>query len=268
VPVPVRPLATGARRGRVERLIALVTDPGFQGAHLQRLQDPVLLGDDIARAVMAAAGDADADASLLVTEAALSLLGYRHQQREPEPVFNLAGRGEVDAAARRLSLFATEVDQDWYHALLLIIAWIAAPRNPDGARRLRDRLRREVSTSPTLATLAEHVAADAGEGSRPAGQLPPAPPHEVPRALVERIGGAQGDSFLVSEFLVTEPGGELQDAGGRAGYLATHDGPILVAAAATDPVFGEPLLLALQHVEGLGRVPRRCRGGPNSGGSP
>ena len=183
---------------------------------------------------------------MLAVESALQLVSFRREQHKTQPIFDLAGRGEVEAATRRLDLFALEVDRDWYDALLLTIAWLAFPLTTrSGPCPVRPRPQERV---PVADPRAAPAARGRGPRRRPAPdvQLPSPPPQALAIALVERLGGAQGESFLQSEFQGSELGVELRSSteellGGR-GYLAEHDGPQLVAAAVESPAFGEPLL--------------------------
>ncbi|HEY5248697.1 MAG TPA: hypothetical protein VIJ15_09665 [Dermatophilaceae bacterium] len=226
----------------VGRLVALLTDAGFQGAHLKRLRDPLLLERDLAAAVQAVAEDEAEGASLLIIEAALTLESFRRAQRRAAPIFELARQGDADAAARHLDMFLGEVERDWYNALLLVIAWLVPPRAREPARRLRDRVVAENPSDSTLRLLLQRFEASIGDAPRPTIELPLAPPQEEALARLERLGGAQGTSFLVSE-LQSELSVELRVRGAeQRGYLADEDGPLLVAAAVADPAFGEPVL--------------------------
>ena len=246
-------LAEGARQSGqperhalVELVTGLVTDPGFQDAHLGRFGDPTLLERDLVMATRVVAEDDDAARPPLAVESALQLMSFRREQRKPQPIFDLANRGEVEAASRRLDLFALEVDRDWYDAILLTIAWLAFPLRPEAARRQSATIRKEHPASPTLALLQQRVDAAFGDAPLPDVQLPSPPPQDVAIAIVERLGGAQGESFLQSEFQQSELASDLrshtEEFVGTSGYLAQYDGPYLVAAAVESPAFGEPLL--------------------------
>lgn len=227
------------RHAIVDRLVGLVTDAGYQGAHLERLHDPRRLGRDLEAAVMAVAGDDDARAPLLALRAALTLHGFRREQRQPAPIFELARRGDAEAAARRLDMFALDVDRDWYQAVLLTIAWLAAAVAPVEARRLRDRVATEHPSRWAVQLLLQRVDSSLRGGPGHVVPLPAAPPPDEAVARVDRLGGSQGASFLASE-LGVELGG--QSATSDVWYLADDDGPLLVATAVEDPGFGEPLL--------------------------
>jgi hypothetical protein len=129
------------RHALSERLISLILNPQFQQEHLQRLSDPNAIERDLAVALSLITEDGAATPRQ-VAEVALQLVAFRKEQRQPQPIFDLAVQGKAEAAERRLDLFALEVDASWYQALLLTIAWLAAATDPQGARKLRDRVQK------------------------------------------------------------------------------------------------------------------------------
>ena len=120
----------------VERMVALVTDGEFQKASLDQLADPTHIERDLEITLRTASEDEQKPAMFLLAEVALPLVTFRRQQRQPLPIFELAGRGELVGAERRLDLFALDVDEDWYDALRLTIAWLGAAKKPQEARRI------------------------------------------------------------------------------------------------------------------------------------
>jgi len=220
----------------IERLVKLVVNPAFQQIHKERLKDLAALQRDLEQAFRSAVTDNDPRALPLVVEIALALIIFRKEQLRPEPLFDLALRGEVEAAARRLDLF--NVDLEWRQAVLLTIAWLASERNPGAARKLRDRLRKDLPVTGPLPLLLERLNATLEGTPSPVLELPPAPPPEYARELVARIGGLGQDvELLVTQGLVTlvQPGEMLAETG----YLAAQDGPSLVAYAAAHSQEGD-----------------------------
>src|SRR5207244_8293794 len=70
----------------------------------------------------------------------------RRERLRPEAVCEFARAGQLDAAERRLALFTP--DADWRRATLLILAWLGAHGDPDGARRLCQRVTNETGAPP------------------------------------------------------------------------------------------------------------------------
>jgi hypothetical protein len=230
--------AAQERHDLVARLVRLVTDQGFQRTQLERLRDPTLLRRDLEQAHRLAAKDDDADATFLLVLVALTLVRFRRQLLQPEAVFEAARRGEVRAAERLLDLFSGEIDPDWHDAILLTVAWLASESAPGEAVQVRNRVRDANPSSPTLQWLLERVTAALDGGLVSPVPLPAAATPEQAKGMVARLAGA-GDSSL---YAATDPellGGELLGGGG---YLASVDGPLLVALAKEEPAIGESLL--------------------------
>src|SRR5262249_54057100 len=143
----------------VERMVALVTDAEFQKVCLDKLADPAHIERDLELTLRIAAEDEQKPTMFLLAEVALPLVTFRRQQRQPQPIFELAQRGEVIAAERRLDLFALDVDEDWYNALRLTIAWLGAWKTPIEAHRILDVVKAAGIPSPTLDLLIAQVAA-------------------------------------------------------------------------------------------------------------
>ncbi len=230
------------RHQQVERLITLAVDRNFQEAHKARVKDLAALQRDLQLALRATAADSDTGAIRLVVESALALVTFRREELRPEPLFEMARRGEVDAAARRLELF--DVDPEWRQATLLTIAWLAAESRPDEAVRLRNRLRESLVASSTLDLLLARLNTTLEGGPLPGVGLPEAPSAELARELVARMSGEGADAELLTAhgFNPLSAGtgaggpGEMISA---TGYLAEHDGPLLMAFAAAHPQEGD-----------------------------
>jgi len=224
------------------KLASLVLAPGYQQQHLTRLRDP----NGFERALNLALKTLSLDAQASphdVAEVALRLVAFRKEQRQAGPIFDLARNGEVEAAERRLDLFALDVDRAWYEALLLTIAWLGASRSPEKARALRDRVRKRLAAGPASATLdllRARVDVTLDGAALPALSLRQAPPPEEAQSIVLRLGVSAVDRSLMSADI--ELMNRREPVAGPKGYLAEEDGPDLVALAVATPALGEPLL--------------------------
>lgn len=231
------------RHQQVERLITLAVDRNFQAAHKARVTDLAALQRDLQLTVRATAADSDPGAIPLVVESALALVTFRREEIRPEPLFEMARRGEVDAAARRLELF--DVDPEWRQATLLTIAWLAAESRPDEAVRLRNRLRESLVPPSTLDLLLARLNTTLEGGPLPGLGLPQPPPPEFVQEVVARMSGEGADAELLTAYGFNPPVSAGTGAGGPSemisgtGYFAEHDGPLLVAFAAAHPQEGD-----------------------------
>jgi hypothetical protein len=233
----------GKRHALTATLASLVLAPGYQQRHLTELRDPNAFERALDLALRRISLD-DLASPADVAELALRLVAFRKEQRQPQPIFDLARDGDIEAAERRLDLFALEVDAAWYQALLLTISWLGAARSPQKARALRDRVQKSLAAAPassTLDLLLARVGVTLDGTPAPVLSLPQPPTPEQAQALVGRLSSATVDRSLMSG-----PDIELMNlrepVGGSKGYLAEEDGPDLVAAALDAPTFGEPLL--------------------------
>ena len=232
----------GRRHDLTAKLASLLLDAGYQQQYLTRLRDPSGFERALEAALRSVAQDAQAT-PLDTATIALRLVAFRKEQRQPQPVFDLARRGEIEAAERRLDLFALDVDAAWYDALLLTIAWLGSPREPGKARALRDRVRKHAATAPASATLALLLArVDAALDAAPMPALslrpPPTPPEA--QAIMLRLDASAADRELLGASIELMNRGE--PVAGDTGYLAERDGPSLVSLAVHVPDVGEPLL--------------------------
>jgi hypothetical protein len=242
-------LAEAANRSSAEErhelialLVRLVTGHGFQQAHLALLRDPALLRRDLELAYGLTAKDEHPDATFLLVPVALTIVLFHRRLLRPEAIFAAARDGNVPAAERLLDLFSEQIDPDWHDTILLTIAWLASGKAPGEAARVRNRVRSTQPRSATLARLLELVTAALDGGPPPAAFLPSAPPEWEAAEMVERLGGASGSSLLTGQYeLLAQEHWELRDRD-LNGYLATFDGPQLVALAKEKPGIGEPLL--------------------------
>jgi hypothetical protein len=231
-------LAEAARRSEgmvrhelIEWLAKLVVNREFQNAHLERVNDLDALERDIERALHSAARDSRIQAPSLSTEIAFALTACRREQLKHQPLFDLARAGEVEAAVRRLDLL--KVEPDWHQATLLTIALLASAVSPDKARAVRDRIKSALPAYGPLPMLLSYLKAALDGTPTPFFSLPSAPPPQVVRELVARMGGTTADTELIA-ILPDEPVS-------GAGYFAQHDAPFLVAFAVADPVAGNRL---------------------------
>lgn len=223
-------------------LVRLVTEQGFQQAHLAMLHDPALLWRDLDLAHGLTANDEHPDATFLLVPVALTVVLFHRRLLRPEAMFAAARDGNVPAAERLLDLFSGQIDSDWHDTMLLTIAWLAAEKAPGEAARVLNRVRRTQPSSPTLVRLLERVTAALDGRPPPPAFLPPAPPEWEAAGMVARIGGATDSSLLGPHYeLLAQEHEELRDRD-VGGYLATMDGPPLVALAEEQPPIGEPLL--------------------------
>jgi serine/threonine-protein kinase len=236
-------LSTGQQRHELIALLArLVTEQGFQQAHLAMLHDPALLRRDLELAYGLTATDEHPDATFLLVPVALTIVLFHRRLLRPEAMFAAARDGNVPAAERLLDLFSGQIDSAWHDTILLTIAWLAAEKAPAEAARVRNRVRGTQPSSPTLIRLLERVTAALDGTPPPPAFLPRAPSRGEAARMVARLGGAGGSSLLGGQYeLLAQGHGELRDRD-AGGYLATLDGPPLVALAKEEPGVGEPLL--------------------------
>ena len=126
----------------VERLVRLVTDVDYQHEYRVDVKDLAALQGDLERTMRAAAADLDPMALVLLVQAAFALVDFRRRELRPEPLFELARAGDVDAAAARLDLF--EADQRWQETAMLALGWLG----PAATRSRRAAPWIACSTSP------------------------------------------------------------------------------------------------------------------------
>jgi hypothetical protein len=218
----------------VERLVRLVTDVDYQHEYRVEVKDLAALQGDLERTMRAAAADLDPMALVLLVQAAFALADFRRRELRPEPLFELARAGDVDAATARLDLF--EADQRWRETAMLALGWLGADNNPQQARRALDRLPNPTGPSWRLAA---HLQAALGGPPVPPAQLEP-PQRRLALELVKRAEGQGANTELLEDF---GHDATVQDTRGltRGGYLAEKDAPVLVALAAADRAEGDAL---------------------------
>jgi hypothetical protein len=227
------------RYGLAERLARLVTMPGFQAEHQKRLSDPAALRRDLELALRRAAEEPRMPLPLLA-RVAITLFHIRREQIRPERVFALARAGRVQEAARYLTLFDLEPDSDWDRAARLAIAWLASGVNAGEARQLRDHaVTASAPPGSTLATLIAHLDAVLDGAPRPAPWVGPVPTPREAELILVRLGGSTEFSLLAGS---AELMGGRENMLGSEGYLASQDGPLLVALAVDQPLLGQSYL--------------------------
>ena len=239
------------RHQYTERLVKLVMDAGFQQAHQRLLGDLPALQHDLKQALASAANDSDSRALPLVVKMALAFIAFRRERLQPMQLFDLARTGDIDSAEERLSIFPAE--PRWRQAALLSIAWLAWQKNPDGARKLRDRIASDLSTNNRLPLLLERLDADLENTAWSPLSLPNAPPQYEAHETVARLGGfdPEESSMLLQpwhwETPPILPHMAENPVSGEIGleetmYVAERDGLKLVAYAVQEPVEGTELL--------------------------
>jgi hypothetical protein len=178
------------RHALTERLVELALDGAFQEAHLRALRDPASLHEDLRLALQVAAEDPHEAGLVLLVRAARGLIAFRRERLAPAEIFNRAREGDVEAAMRQLALFS--VEREWRQAAAMIVAWLAAPENPQDAQSLLRRVQAELPAgeSGPLRTLADRASIVPGEGVWPEDAwLPTDVPREAVDAIIARMAG-------------------------------------------------------------------------------
>ncbi len=229
-------------------LVELVTNLKFQHVHQAKLQDLAALQHDVELALRTASIDPDPLAVPLVIEMALASIAFQKTWLSPEPIFELARQGNIEAAEQRLNLFAME--PEWYQVAALMIAWLAAQQNPDKAKQLRDRVASNLSKEEPLPTLLKRLNAYLEDKTvLDLLPLPDVTASNIIEAILMRMGGVEDDELLIgaginplfSPSLLIEPNDEVPF------YVSEQDGPLLVAYAVAFPPEGNQYLQ--QYIE-------------------
>ncbi len=220
--------------------VDLTLDPAFQTAHHARIDDPAALRRDLATALGIAASDDDPEAIVLVVRSAFGLLRFVREQSQPQVMFDLARRGDVDGAERRLALFS--VEEEWHLAALLSIAWLAAGENADAATRLRNRIAPRMPSDGPLALLLRRLDATLNGttiASDSLPPLPPTPPEELINVLRRRVGGIGVDTEMLYKYEMMQTREEHDpQTGMHLQFMSEWDGPQLVAYAVENEATG------------------------------
>lgn len=227
----------GNRHALIQRLVDLVRSPEYRRRHLGALRDVPALLRDHDEAVRCAALDHEDEQSLIT--AALALHAFREQELRPNALFELASKGQIEQAIRRLELF--DLDDDWARAAQLIILWMGAKSNPAEAKL---RLRRMQVVPAPLARLLDLASAAAENRPAPPPPYTPGPPPNEPdvAALVDWFGGKGADPEMLQRIVNDSFISAATQGTASPDYLAAHDAPLLVAFAAANPSGGDVYL--------------------------
>lgn len=236
------------RHALAERLLAIVTDSDWQAQHERALNDLPALREALVRALDATVADDLPLGVALIVQAADALTRFNREYLRPEPIFDLARQGDLEAAKRRAGLFV--IDDHWRHALLLTIAWLAPPQKHEEARKLCEAVAAESLQEP-VQNLLRWVRADLFGDPTPVFPPPPHPEladENLIQQLIKRVGGSAYDREMIAT-LGLDANAQNPDApevnhgvaqqGGTTRYLAELDGPYLVAYAAKHPDDGK-----------------------------
>jgi NB-ARC domain len=249
--------AQPARHTLTEQLVNLVGDEQWQQAHEQALADLPALRDALFYALDATIVDDVPLGVSLVARTADALVQFNRDHTRPEPIFDLARRGDLDGARRRSALLST--DDHWRQTLLLAAAWLAAEKNPVDARKLVEEIEGQITPDQQLQDLLRWIRADLWNDPVPVFRFQ-VPQKDADEALIEellkRVGGGQYNrEFIATRGLdanVQSPDAPPPTRGlhRQSGpdesittlYLAELDGPYLAAYAAQNPAKGAATL--------------------------
>lgn len=245
----VQALPLGERPAPAQRLVALAADEAWQLAHEAALSDLPALREALSSALQAAVAVTTPGASAPIVEAAIALQRFDRRHASPEPVFDLARRGDLAGARRRSELFVAAVDTHWQQALLLVVAWLMPAAQRDAARTLLAEVQRTLGDEAALHVLLAWVRADL-HGEAPPAFAAPVQQEAATPALIEqllrRVGGGSYDREMITAVGIDDSAqnpdmptrGLYRADGGEQGtttrYLAETDGPWLVTYAAAD----------------------------------
>ncbi len=228
--------APKARHDRTGQLIQTVLDPDFQQTHIERLDDIPGLLRDLERAMACAVANRHKQAAEPLTRLALGLVAFRRQHLRPEPIFELALQGDLEAAERRLGLFGME--RHWRWTILLLLAWLAPKEAAGRARELCDQCDaflagQELTVFEPVARLLERVRVSL-DGDEWFGTMSGRVVEEYEvAAILQMVGGADPEAVEGFTLLHGKVSGE-QDSGEPV-YQATLHSPPLVTYAWAHP---------------------------------
>lgn len=212
---------------RLEQLVRLVVDRDFRETHRARVNDAGLAQRDFEQTVRSAALCVSEHSPLLLAEAVLAMQSNRKELLRPSRLFELARDGDLESAEKRLVL--QNAERFWHEAALITLAWLAIPKNRDGARKLRDRLAPNISDE--LKPLLHRLDCAFGLASPPGPFTGQSPDLFMVNSIIDRLAGGGSETALEPlnlSGLATQP-----DSAPK--YLAEMDGPLLLAFAATHP---------------------------------
>jgi hypothetical protein len=174
------------RHTLIERMVDLITNRRFVTLQLRTVDDLPGLWHDLVKSVRYSARDIDPAGVVMVTRAAMALVAFTAAQLRPEPLFELAGSGEVERAAQRVALF--DVSAEWSMAAMLTLAWWGSTANPAAARAVIEK----ASVSGGLLDLLRRYAQAAIDG------IPP-PVSAGVRGIIDRFGQQLLSPFSLAE---------------------------------------------------------------------
>lgn len=226
-------LSKGAQQNQlIEQLVGFVSDRDFWELHKQRINNLVLLQRDLERSLKAAAANSDPAGLSSLVRAATTMTTFRREELRPDPLFDLARKGDIAGAKNRLDLF--DVDADWKLIALLVIAWLAVKRTPTEARRLRAQVNDAPISNTNIGLLISRLNAELDNAPLILESLPTPPDEAVARELVSNLGGNAVDVELLMNQRAGSDPAMVPFADGpdsEPGYFAQHDAPLLVAYA-------------------------------------
>jgi hypothetical protein len=223
-------LSENQRESRTQALIELVTNGKYQRRFERRIRDLPALHDHVNRAVRVTAMSDQADMLPWLIRVAQGYVVFRRDFLQAEAVVDLAAEGKFDQAEARLRLFA-DIDEDWQRAARLIIAWIGAEGNASEAELMRARVVIAGNAAYVLWLLSDRVKATlAQQGSFACEQQPPRS-LQVAQEMVKRVSGQGFDRELLASAGAGGMLGPEMEMGGKRGYAAAVDAPILVNVA-------------------------------------
>lgn len=220
-------------------LLDAVVDPTYKELYKMQFNDLVGMQANLEQALNVVVTQTYPQALPGIVQLVLELVKFRKEELQPNAVFDLARKGRLDQAERRLALFDT--DPEWLIVSRLAIAWSGAAANPNGAQVLRQRIADPMINEYPLDLLAARLdAALAGqaEPELPALPLPPNP--DEARELVLRLAGQPVDSEMLKDYAMKTGAGELLMPHTRD-YASKVDGPPLVAFTLQYPKPGSDL---------------------------
>lgn len=249
-----------ARHEQAGRSVRLVQDPMFQKRFRRKVSDEFQMQHVILSAVRAAAADTFQDALELLLSAVRHSQIHRHEWLRPAPLFEMAEKGDLEAAVKQLAAFPVEAQ--WLRAASLVLAWSAAKKESGKARQELQRIESQAARSALEIQLSQRLAAALDKIALPLGFLPAPPPRDLLDQLLLRLGGQEvaGEPIgnITSGFdLHPSPEtlellGELTQPGGGDEvpvFLAQQDGPFLVAYAVPEENRQEGLQVFQQYLE-------------------
>ena len=249
-----------ARHEQAKRLVQLMQDPMFQKRFRKKINDEFQMKHIILSAVRAAAADTREDALELLLSAVRHSQTHRHEWLRPAPLFEMAEKGNPEAALKQLAAFPLEAQ--WQGAASLVLAWSAAKKAPGKARQELQRIESQADRSALEIQLGQRLAAVLDGVALPLGFLPAPPPRDLLDQLLLRLGGQEvaGEPIgnITSGFdlhpspEILELLGELAQPGGGDEvpvFLAQQDGPFLVAYAVPEEDRQEGLHVFQKYLE-------------------